>query len=304
MPTWTSDQALSARERPESVLVMGGGPVGCELAQVYVRFGVPVTVVDSASQLIGREERSIAEALAEVLRADGVDLRLGVEVERVELTAAGLARVHLSDGTTVEVARVLVCVGRKPTTRGLGLEELGIGLGDDGELEVDAHCRVKGQQHVWAAGDVTGIAPYTHTANYQARTVAANLLGGDCVTDYRAIPRVVYTDPVVASVGMDGATARRRGIDAVTAVMDLAQVARTLTEGTAGGRLVLTADRVKGLLIGAAAIGPKADEWISEATLAIRAQVPLSVLADVVHAFPTFGEAYEAPLRQLAAQVR
>ena len=303
VPTWTSDEALSAQDRPASLLVMGGGAVGCELSQAHARFGVDVTLVDSGPRLVGKEEPSIAEALATVLRGDGIDVRLGVEVQRAELTEAGLARVHLSDGSTVEVARILVAVGRQPTTEGLGLAALGIELGDSGEVRVDDHCRVEGQQHVWAAGDVTGIAPYTHTANYQARIVSANLLGGDRTAHYRAIPRAVYTDPAVASVGVDAETAKEQGIDAITAVMDLAEVARTATEGTGGGRLVLTADRARGVLIGAAAIGPKADEWLSEATLAIRAEVPLSVLTDVVHAFPTFGEAYEPPLRELAAQL-
>ena len=303
VPTWTSDEALSAQDRPASLLVMGGGAVGCELSQAHARFGVDVTLVDSGPRLVGKEEPSIAEALATVLRGDGIDVRLGVEVQRAELTEAGLARVHLSDGSTVEVARILVAVGRQPTTEGLGLAALGIELGDSGEVRIDDHCRVEGQQHVWAAGDVTGIAPYTHTANYQARIVSANLLGGDRTADYRAIPRAVYTDPAVASVGLDAETAKEQGIDAITAVMDLAEVARTATEGTGGGRLVLTADRARGVLIGAAAIGPKADEWLSEATLAIRAEVPLSVLTDVVHAFPTFGEAYEPPLRALAAQL-
>ena len=300
VPTWTSDEALSAQDRPVSLLVMGGGAVGCELAQVHVRFGVRVTLVESGPQLVGKEERSIAEALGVVLRAEGIDIRLGVEVQRAELTGDGLARVHLSDGTKVEAARVLVAVGRQPTTEGLGLDVLGIEVGDKGELQIDDHCRVEGQRHVWAAGDVTGIAPYTHTANYQARIVTENLLGGDRTADYRAIPRAVYTDPAVASVGMDAETAQEQGIDVVTAVMDLADVARTATEGNDGGRLVLTADRARGVLIGAAAIGPHADEWLSEATLAIRAEVPLSVLTDVVHAFPTFGEAYEPPLRELA----
>ena len=304
VPTWTSDEALSAQDRPASLLVMGGGAVGCELAQVHVRFGVRTTLVESGPQVAGKEEPSIAALLGKALRADGVDLRTGVEVERAELTAAGLAKVHLSDATTVEVERVLVAVGRTPTTDGLGLAALGIEPDDQGALQVDDHCRVNGQEHVWAAGDVTGIAPYTHAANYQARVVSDNLLGRDRTADYRAIPRAVYTDPAVASVGMAEEWARDQGIDVVTAVLDLGDVARTITEGNDGGRLVLTADRDKGVLIGAAAIGPHADEWLAEAVLAIRAQVPIAVLADVVHPFPTFGEAYEPPLRELAGKVR
>ncbi|MBC7375514.1 MAG: NAD(P)/FAD-dependent oxidoreductase [Frankiales bacterium] len=302
VPTWTSDEALSAQDRPRSLVVMGGGAVGCELAQVHVRFGVHVTLVESGPQVAGKEEPSISALLAQVLRDDGVDVRLGVKVQRAELTGDGLATVHLSDGTTIEAERVLIAVGRKPTTDGLGLGVLGITPGDSGAIEVDDHCRVVGQRHVWAAGDVTGVAPYTHTANYQARVVAGNLLGRDTVADLSAIPRAIYTEPAVASVGMAQQQACEQGIDAITAVMDVGQTGRAATEGAGGGRLVLTADRVRGVLIGAAAIGPHADEWLSEATLAIRAQVPLSVLADVVHAFPTFGEAYEPPLRELAAR--
>ena len=303
VPTWTSDEALSATERPASLLVMGGGAVGCELAQVHARFGVRVVLVESGPQVAGKEEPSIAALLAQVLRDDGVEVRLDTTVERTEPHDGG-ARAHLSDGTSVDVERVLVAVGRTPTTDDLGLSVLGVVVGDSGAVEVDDRCRVVGQQHLWAAGDVTGVAPYTHTANYQAAIVATNLLGGDRRANLTAIPRAIYTDPAVASVGMAQDQAREQGVDVITAVMDLGDVARTSTEGAAGGRLVLTADRERGVLIGAAAIGPHADEWLSEAVLAVRAQVPLEVLADVVHAFPTFGEAYEPPLRELLEQVR
>lgn len=301
VPTWTSDEALSSAERPDALLVLGGGAVGCELAQVYARFGVRVVLADPGDQLLGREEPSIAALLAQVLRDDGVDVRLGAEAERMEPCPAG-ARVRLSDGSAVEVSRVLLATGRRPATDDLGLDRLGVAPGEKGELAVDERCRVA--DHVWAAGDVTGVAPYTHTANYQARVVAENLLGRDRTADYRAVPRAVYTEPAVASVGRDPATAREDGVDVAVATMDLGQVARTSAEGAAGGRLVLTADRARGVLVGAAAIGPHADEWLAEAVLAIRAEVPLAVLTDVVHAFPTFGEAYEPPLRELAAACR
>lgn len=303
VPTWTSDQALSEPSRPGSLMVLGGGAVGCELAQAYAGFGVAVTLVETGPQLVSGEDAAIAAALAAVLRGSDVDVRLGTEVTAMEATADGRARALLDDGQAIETDQVLLAAGRTPATAGLGLDAIGITPADTGALTVDAQCRVQGQAHVWAAGDVTGIAPYTHGANYQARVVTENLLGGSRAADYRAIPRVVYTHPPLASVGMPEERARAAGIDVITATMDLSELARTTTDGTAGGLLILVADRAQGAVIGAAALGPGADDWISEATVAIRASVPLRTLADIVHPFPTFGQAYEVPLRELAAKL-
>jgi dihydrolipoamide dehydrogenase len=186
----------------------------------------------------------------------------------------------------------------------LGIENLGIHLNGEGFLDVDERCRVLGQEHVWAAGDVTGIAPFTHTANYHGRIVSANLLGQEVRADYRAIPRGVYTDPSVASVGLTEEAARRQGFDVITATMDVSETAKAFATGQESGMLMLVADRQRRVLVGAHAIGPHVEEWIGEAALAIRAEVRLDVLCDVVHAFPTFSEAYEPPLRELAALVR
>jgi pyruvate/2-oxoglutarate dehydrogenase complex dihydrolipoamide dehydrogenase (E3) component len=303
IPAWTSDQALSAAERPAAVIVLGGGAVGCELAQAYAGFGVKVTLVEAASQLVSGEDAAIGAELARVLRGGGVDVRLGTAVKAAEATAGGRARVRLEDGQAIEAERVVLAVGRAPATWELGLDTLGITPDDTGAVTVDAQCRAEGQAHVWAAGDVTGIAPYTHGANYQARVVTENLLGGRRAADYRAIPRIVYTHPPMASVGLTEEQARAAGIDVMTATMDLSELARTNTDGEAGGLLILVADRAQAVLIGAAAVGPGADDWISEATVAIHARVPLPELADIVHPFPTFGQAYEVPLRELAAQI-
>ena len=302
VPAWTSDQALSSPEYPRSLIVLGGGAVGCELAQAYAGFGVQVTVIEAADQLAGNEDPAIAAELAAVLAADGIRLLIGSGVVRTEPRAGGGVRCLLGDGTAVEADRLILAVGREPATSDLGLTALGIQ--DDGALSVDVHCRVEGQQQVWAAGDVTGLAPYTHGANYQARVVSENLLGGELTADYRAIPRVIYTEPPLASVGMTAGAARAAGLDVISASAKMSDQARASTDGSPAGRVVLVADRARGLLVGAAALGAGADDWIAEATIAIRASVPVADLAQVVHAFPTFGEAYEVPLRELARQLR
>ena len=280
---WTSDDALSSGELPESLLILGGGPVGCELAQVYARFGCRVTMLETSDRLVAKEEPSITDRLAALLGDDGVELRLGITPIRVE---PGV-RIVLEGGTTVEGDRLLVATGRSLCTDGFGLDTLGID-----KVEVDDRCRVKGQQHVWAAGDVTDELPFTHAANYQAGVIAANLLGHDATADYRSIPRCVYTDPPVASVGTT---------EGVTATADFGETARALSDGFEGdGRLVLTGDPERNVLVGAAAIGPHVDEWIGQAALAIRAEIPLPVLADVVQPFPTYAEAYRDAIKKLA----
>jgi len=303
VPVWTSDQALSAADYPASVVILGGGAVGCELAQIYAGFAVQVTLIEPADQLAGGEEPVLAGELARRLRAAGVSLRIRMGAARVAPTSAGTAKVFLQDGSAVAADRVILAAGREPATSDLGLETLGITVQENGAVSVDDHCRVQGQEHVWAAGDLTGIAPYTHGADYQGRIVADNLLGGSATADYTAIPRVIYTDPPLAGVGLTERQARAKGLDVVVATTDLQELARSSTDGSAGGRLVLVADRERGVLVGAGATGACADDWISEASVAIRAQVPVRVLADVVHPFPTNAQAYEVPLRELARQV-
>ena len=296
---WTSEEVYTGAELPDSVIVLGGGAVGCEIAQTLARFGASVTIVQSAPRLIPHEEPAIGEALADVLRKDGVELRLDAQVVRTDLRDGAV--VFLSDGTRLTAQRLVVAAGRSPRVEGVGLETLGIRSGAGQGLEVDERCRVRGQRNVWAAGDVTGIALYTHAAKYQGRIIAANLLGREARANHRAIPRGVYTDPSVACVGLSSERASEQGYDVVTASMEVRHTARAATTGLNAGRLVLAADRRRRTLLGAAAIGPHAEEWIGEAVLAIRAELTVDLLADVVHAFPTFGEIYEPPLQELAA---
>ncbi|MBV9795332.1 MAG: NAD(P)/FAD-dependent oxidoreductase [Actinobacteria bacterium] len=300
---WTSDRALSEPDRPASVAILGGGPIGCEFAQIYAGFGAAVTVIESMPRLVSNEPPIIGAAMAGVLHQAGAGVRLEAKVTAVEAAPGGGTRILFEDGPPVEAERLILAVGRTPVTGGLGLDRLGIEPDARGALEVDPYCRVRGHQHVWAAGDVTGIAPYTHGADYQAQVVLDNIADRRRKADYRSMPRVVYTRPPMASVGMTEEQATTAGIDVLTATADLSGLVRTNTDGAQGGTLILVADRDRGVLIGAAAVGPGADDWICEAGLAIRGEVPLAVLTDVVHPFPTYAQAYEQPLRDLAAQL-
>ncbi|MFI6517398.1 dihydrolipoyl dehydrogenase family protein [Spirillospora sp. NPDC050679] len=306
VPAWTSDEALTVPDLPRRLVILGGGPVGCEMAQIYAAFGSQVTVVESAGRLLTAEAPFAGEVLADTLRRMGVDLRLGAEPARIERGDAGL-RLWLSDGGALHADRVLVAAGRRPRVEGLGLENLGLAVPPGHGLPVDETCQVAlggppgpNGGGVWAAGDVTGVARTTHAARHQARVVVSNVLGKRREADYRAVPRVVYTTPTVYSVGVSPVHAEEQGFDLLTAGYDLASTARAAVEADDRGRVELYADRSRGLLVGAAAVGLYAEEWMSEIALAIRAEVPLSLLTDVVHAFPTYGEAIEAPLRALA----
>lgn len=307
VPTWTSDEALTRPELPRRLIVLGGGPVGCELGQIYAAFGSQVTVVEQADRLLAAEAPFAGELLGDTLRRMGADLRLGVAATGAERTEGGL-RLRLSDGGHIDADRVLIAAGRRPRVAGIGLENLGVQVDPGKGIAVDATCQAllapgtgTDGTTVWAAGDVTGLAPYTHAANYQARVVVSNVLGKCREADYRAIPRAIYTTPSVYAVGVSPVTAT--GLDLVAGGADLAGTARATVEDDERGRVELYADRARGVLVGAAAVGLYAEQWMGEITLAIRAETPLSILTDVVHAFPTYGEAIEPALRELAEQL-
>lgn len=285
---WTNREATSTHEAPESLAIIGAGPVGCELGQLFARLGTAVTILDVHDRLLPREDPEAAELVAAALREDGVDLRLGTPAERVE---PGV-RLWLQDGATIEAERLLVAAGRIPSSRGLGLEQLGVELGERGGIVVDD--RLRAAEHVWAIGDVNGVAMLTHVGKYQARVAAVNVAGGDARADYRAIPAVTFTDPQIASVGKrEGVSVRRR----------LPSRATTYERPRPEGFLKLFADPERGVLVGAVAAGPEAGEWLQQLTLAVRAEVPVDLIRDTIQPFPTFSEAVTFAARDLADEL-
>ena len=287
---WTNREATTLREIPDSIVILGGGPVGVELGQFLRRFGAHVVIVDHGERLLSREDPAVGELIGQTLREEGIDVRLGVKAVSVE-RRDGRRVVRLDDGEEVGGQELLVATGRAPRVHGVGLESLGIEPDAKG-IAVDERCRVA--YGVWAIGDVTGVMPFTHVGMYQGRIVAADIAGEAPSADYGAIPRVVFSDPEVAAVGLTEAQAREQGIELTTARVAMADsIARPWTyEEQPRGELGLLADRRRQLLVGAWAVAPMAGEWIHYAALAIKTQTPLSVLRDTVAQFPTFTEAY------------
>jgi pyruvate/2-oxoglutarate dehydrogenase complex dihydrolipoamide dehydrogenase (E3) component len=297
---WTNREITNLDAIPESVVFIGGGVVSVELSQFLSRFGCRVTIVQGPERLAEREEPRVGELLAEMLGDDGVEILLGRKA--VAVRREGDTRiVELEDGGDVRGAAVVVSTGRRPRTEGIGLETVGIQAGRRG-IQIDDRCRAG--EGVWAIGDVTGLAMFTHVAKYQGRVAARDILGEPARADYRAVPRVIFTDPEVASVGLTEAEARAAGMDVVSATIDLpTTIARPYTyEQDPRGVLSVVVDRRRDVLVGAWAVAPLAGEWIHQAVLAIRAEIPVAVLTDTIAQFPTFSEAFGVALRALPAE--
>jgi pyruvate/2-oxoglutarate dehydrogenase complex dihydrolipoamide dehydrogenase (E3) component len=294
---WTNREVTALTEIPQSVVFIGGGVVAVELSQFLARFGCSVTIVQGPPRLADREDPQIGGLLGEILEEDGIRLVLGRRAVGVR-AEAGEKVVALDDGGEARGAEIVVATGRRPRTRDIGLETVGIEPNPRG-IQVDEQCRAA--DGVWAIGDVTGIAMFTHVGKYQARIAAMDLLGRPAVAVYRAVPRVVFTDPELAAVGMSEQAAKEAGMDAVTATIDIpTSVARAYTyEQKPRGVFSVTVDREREVVVGAWAVAPLASEWIHTLVLAIRAEVPVAVLNDTIAQFPTFSEAIGYALRSL-----
>jgi pyruvate/2-oxoglutarate dehydrogenase complex dihydrolipoamide dehydrogenase (E3) component len=291
---WTNREVTAMAAVPRRLLILGGGPVGVEMAQAVRRLGGEVALVEGAAHVLARDPAPLGEALGEVLRRDGIELALGVHVTAARREGDDYV-LTLDDGAELRGDRVLVATGRRPRVEGIGLETVGIEAAARG-VPVDASMRAG--ERLWAIGDVTGIWPLTHVGEYAGEVVAANILGEPREANFEAVPRVTYTDPQAAAVGASEAR--------FSATARLAEIPKTATYTHAyaesNGFLTLLSDGER--LTGAYALGPEAGEWLQQATLAIRARVPLDVLRDTIQPFPTFSEIYNAALKPLRAAIR
>ena len=290
---WSNREVTGMKAVPRRLLILGGGPVGAEMAQAVRRLGGEVAVVEAAGRLLAHEPATLGKALGEVLRDDGVELMLGVKATAARRDGEDYV-LTLDDGRELRGDHLLLATGRRPRVDGIGLDTVGLHADGHG-IPVDTHLRVA--DRLWAIGDVTGVRLLTHVGKYQGEVVAANILGEPRPANYEAMPSVVYTDPQAASVGATEAP--------FSATAPLSEVAKTATYTHAytqsKGFLTLLSDG--DLLTGAYALGPEAGEWLQQATLAIRARVPLDVLRDTIQPFPTFSEIYVAALKALHKQI-
>jgi pyruvate/2-oxoglutarate dehydrogenase complex dihydrolipoamide dehydrogenase (E3) component len=290
---WTNREATGLKAVPRRLLVLGGGPVGVEMAQAVHRLGSEVTLVHRGEHLLGGEPAPLGDALADALHNDGVEVLRGVEATAARREAEDYV-LQLGDGRELRGDQLLIATGRRPRVHGIGLETVGIEPDPHG---IPVNAQMRAGERLWAIGDVTGIWPLTHVGKYQSEVMTANILGDPQDAHYDAVPRVVFTDPQAASVG-----ATQARFSATAPVSEVPKMATyTRAYATDNGFLTLLSDGER--LTGAYALGPEAGEWLQQATLAIRARVPLGILRDTIQPFPTFSEIYLAALKTLHGEI-
>jgi pyruvate/2-oxoglutarate dehydrogenase complex dihydrolipoamide dehydrogenase (E3) component len=296
-PYWTNREAIEATEVPDSLVVLGGGPIGAELGQVFARFGSRVTVVEALDRLLAIEEPESGQLVRDEFAREGIDVRTGAHVERVAHDGRAFT-VTLADGSTVDTAALLVATGRRVNLPDLGVETIGLDP-KARALTVDERLRVA--DGVWAVGDITGRGAFTHIAMYQADIVVRDILGqGGPDADYAALPRVTFTDPEIGAVGLTEAQARERGINVRVAYTDLTESTRGwIHKAGNAGFIKLVADADQGVLVGATSAGPVGGEVLSALVVAVHGQVPVERLASMIYAYPTFHRAIESAVKQL-----
>ncbi len=291
IPHWTNRQAIATEVLPSSLLIVGGGAIGLEIGQAMRRFGSRVTVVELGPRLLAPEEPEASALITDVLRREGIDVYTGVEISRVEPSGDHGATVHLSDGTSLTGARLLVATGRRSNLAGLGVGALGL---DENAKALPVDGRMRVVPGVWSVGDVTGQGAFTHVAMYQARLCTADILGHPLPdADYRALPRVTFTDPEVASVGLTEAQARQEGGEVTVMAEPIPDSARGWIHGGEGFVKLIERD---GVLVGATSVGPTGGEVLGLLTLAVHARITVDTLRSMIYAYPTFHRAVDSAL--------
>ncbi len=303
---WTNRQAAIPSELPASLAILGAGAIGVELGQAFARLGSKVTMIEAGPKFLGHEEPEAGAALRPHLEADGITLMVGDPCVRVEKRSGDSSRspatvdMHLKSGAVISADRLLVATGRRANAeawRGAGLAQT-----ERGWLKVNPET-LEAQAGVFGAGDITGLGGFTHLAYYHGEVIARRLRGIDAKADHTAIPRVTFTDPEIASVGLSESAARAQGIDVVVTTTDPADTARGSIHDFHHGALKLVGDRQRGVLIGATLVTPRAGEIVGELVLAIKLRTALSTLADVIHPFPAFNRVLGGSLNELAAKM-
>jgi pyruvate/2-oxoglutarate dehydrogenase complex dihydrolipoamide dehydrogenase (E3) component len=296
-PYWTNRQAVSAPSLPASLVVLGGGAVGLELAQTYARFGVDVTVVEAADRLVAAEEPEASTVAADALRRDGVSVRVGASARRVRNNGSAF-EVTLDDGSAVGGERLLVATGRRCDLAQIGVDTVGL---DPSAKFVETDDRLRAGERLWAVGDVTGRGAFTHVAMYQADIVVRDILGqGGPSADYRALPRVTFTDPEIGSVGRTESAARDAGLRVRVGVASVPSSARGwIHKAGNDGFIKLVVDDDRGVLVGATSVGPAGGEVLGGLAVAVHAEVPVDGLRQMIYAYPTFYRAVQDALRAL-----
>jgi pyruvate/2-oxoglutarate dehydrogenase complex dihydrolipoamide dehydrogenase (E3) component len=298
-PYWTNRDAVAVERVPDSLIVLGGGPVGCEFAQVFARFGAQVSVVEAMPRLLPADEPEASELLADAFTAEGIGVRTGVSAAQVSHETGGFA-VHLHGGELLRAQQLLVATGRRTDLSALGVGAVGL---DERSRVIEVDERMRAAEGVWAIGDVTGKGAFTHVSMYQARIAAADILGDDGETAaYRAVPRVTFTDPEIGSVGLTEAAARETGIRVRTGLARIPSSARGWIHKVGNeGLIKIVEDAERRVLVGATSAGPAGGEVLGVLTLAVHAEVPTARLQQMIYAYPTFHRAIEDALRDLSA---
>ncbi|MEO7446833.1 MAG: NAD(P)/FAD-dependent oxidoreductase [Humibacillus sp.] len=296
-PYWTNHEIVEATALPASIVVLGGGAIGCELSQVMARFGVDVTVVEASDRLLSVEEPESSEVLARTFEAEGITVRTGARAEKVSY-AGEVFTVTLDDGSTVAGEKLLVAIGRRIDLAAVGLHHVGVAA-DARTVPVDDHCRVEGAGEVWAVGDITGKGAFTHVSMYQAAIVVRDLLGQDGPpASYAALPHVTFTDPEVGSVGLTEKQAREQLASVQVGTAPIGETTRGWI-AKADGLIKIVVDADRGVIVGATAMGPGGGEVLGALAVAVHGEVPVERLRSMIYAYPTLHRGIETALADL-----